>query len=902
MIKEVKYNGITTRPSDYDSPDGNLAVSLNLVNEDGGLHPLPAPKELVGFGDYQPKYIHKTAYFTHYIVVDHQTYKWVDSTELETMNNLYSFPRSVFPVSVTSSGNTLIILTNKGMYYFLWKDNDYQVLGSHLPELQLSFGLKGTTYYEAQFEIDLGQYGIQSNAIPYTEGGKYYFPDEATGLNNIITSKVLSRVNKFVGEHSGDKFIFPFFVRYAFRLYDGTLSMHSSPVLMVTNSSATPRAFIQSIFLDPEDSGLVKKIYARIGGIDYDLDCQFVDNSGHTIETALENWSDIIKSVDIFVSAPLFSYNQAGQVRGIANNTPTQQGFAVAKINSGSYYTITNTAPLIVPDYGTGIHGKMEFILPEFDNEENANVCSAANFYLLKSLSLGDVFDMSSRTTINIPENYLKTLLQYEQMTDDYDSHDTQIPQYAFPYNNRLNIANLTKRLADSHTLSYYSTYVNAVALSTECTRYNVYVFIKQGGKEYVVSSESDFASLELGKLYPLIFFYYPNPNAYKVVLVNASDTTERYEFKLERHDFLNGAYFFNGWTSSVINPDARTPGMPTASADLSVPLPNKIYTSEVENPFFFPVTGINTIGTGSIIALSTTAKALSQGQFGQFPLYAFTTDGIWALEVSSTGTYSAKQPISREVCINADSVTQLDSSVLFASDRGIMLVSGSSVSCLSDNIEAQMLDFTDLPKYQQILTAASMSASDVYYKNFLTFVKNCRMVYDYTHQRIIIFNPTLALDGNNFEYSYAYVYSLKSNLWGMMESNFVSTLNSYPDTLAVAANNKLVTFSDTDSVYTSCLLTTRPFKLDNPNVLKSVHSVIQRGLFQQGDVKTVLYGSRDLYSWHLIGSSTSHKLRHFCGSPYKYFRLVAIASLSAGKSLSGFSVDFTPRHTNNLY
>ena len=134
-------------------------------------------------------------------------------------------------------------------------------------------------------------------------------------------------------------------------------------------------------------------------------------------------------------------------------------------------------------------------------------------------------------------------------------------------------------------------------------------------------------------------------------------------------------------------NPPTGLSDYPTASPreQRIIDLPNKIYTSEINNPFHFPVLGINTIGTGTILGISSAVKALSEGQFGQFPLYAFTSEGVWALEVSNTGSYSARQPVTREVCINTNSITQIDNAVLFATNRGIMLISGSTAQCISE-------------------------------------------------------------------------------------------------------------------------------------------------------------------------------------------------------------------------
>lgn len=45
MINDIKYSGYATQPSDYECSDGELSLSLNLLNEDGGIKSLCGPKE-----------------------------------------------------------------------------------------------------------------------------------------------------------------------------------------------------------------------------------------------------------------------------------------------------------------------------------------------------------------------------------------------------------------------------------------------------------------------------------------------------------------------------------------------------------------------------------------------------------------------------------------------------------------------------------------------------------------------------------------------------------------------------------------------------------------------------------------------------------------------------------------
>jgi hypothetical protein len=394
-------------------------------------------------------------------------------------------------------------------------------------------------------------------------------------------------------------------------------------------------------------------------------------------------------------------------------------------------------------------------------------------------------------------------------------------------------------------------------------------------------------------KYHSCCYFFYPNVNAYKICITNG---TEKMYIDLTAHDYLNGAYALLDYgttrednSSSFTPPEIEEDDPSSLDADNgTVSVPSKLYTSEVNNPFFYPVTGINTIGTGTLLGICSAARALSQGQFGQFPLYAFSDEGVWALEVSSTGGYTAKQPITRDVVLGSDSITQIDSSVLFATDRGIMLVSGSQSQCISDsidNITEQTIKY--LKGCNQLLSYAGVSEQETTIVPFKTFIADCRMTYDYVNQRIIVFNAA---------YPYAYVFSLKSKLWGMMQSSITSTVNSYPEALAMDSAGNLIDFSSSDVTQNKGFFITRAIKLEMPDVLKTMDTIIQRGNFAKGHVQSALYGSRDLINWFPVWSSKDHYLRGFRGTPYKYFRIACVTYLAEGESIYGASLQFNPR------
>ena len=110
-----------------------------------------------------------------------------------------------------------------------------------------------------------------------------------------------------------------------------------------------------------------------------------------------------------------------------------------------------------------------------------------------------------------------------------------------------------------------------------------IYYFIKQDGRDIVVQGEV--YPMSIYDYAPILFLYYPNVNAYKAVIVKGLHY--RYEVQLEQHNFLNGAFYFGGWE----NPP-QTGNYPNVSSvtERTIDIPNKIYTSEVNNPFYFPL------------------------------------------------------------------------------------------------------------------------------------------------------------------------------------------------------------------------------------------------------------------------------------------------------------------------
>lgn len=325
---------------------------------------------------------------------------------------------------------------------------------------------------------------------------------------------------------------------------------------------------------------------------------------------------------------------------------------------------------------------------------------------------------------------------------------------------------------------------------------------------------------------------------------------------------------------------------------------PSLIKVSEAENPLVFPAKNSVLVGSSVVKALATNTQPITEGQFGDAPLYAFTDEGTWMLMLSQDGTYSARQPVNRDICSNPSGILQIDNAVLYPTERGIVIQQGKTSELITDPLDGNAFNFLQMYKedtQRKIIDVNKTPASDITYIPFREFMKGADMVYDYYAGRIIVYNP---------DQTYAYVYSLKSKMWGVMHSDLKKRVNIYPEAYAINKDNNIVDLYQSqlteDTPYFLC---TRPFGLDNAEAFKTIYAQIARGYFrnQRGKCGMVLYGSNDLFKWYAIHTSVDKYLRGMCGSPYKYFRLALVGSLAPDESLSGFSTEYKIRWNNKL-
>lgn len=235
MIQDITYNGYTVTPSDYSCPDGDLSSAINVIPHDSGeLQPLLPPLPVVTLAQGERLLcIHSVPGQKNYILMKPASagkfhLQWIKKTD----NLTHATPTATIGTytgfrDIALIGNTIVLATDDGLQYVLWKDDDYIKLGNRPPFTPVEFGMcrVGTLNNSEQFTIP-------ARIAPGWSGQRGQA--EASELAQ-FTQSVYGLLNPAVAESVTSKGLFyqPFFIRYAYRLFDGTYSWHSAPVLML---------------------------------------------------------------------------------------------------------------------------------------------------------------------------------------------------------------------------------------------------------------------------------------------------------------------------------------------------------------------------------------------------------------------------------------------------------------------------------------------------------------------------------------------------------------------------------------------------------------------------------------------------------------------------------------------
>ena len=838
-IKRIQLRGISRAPSDRITENGGVAESLNVVLDHTESAPVVKPKDvseelrIPSSGKIKKVFIHKGAQYENTILVksyqiiaktDDGTFVISDLSEGEEVND------------ISSIGNTVIVSTSEGPRYALYKDKKYIQIGSQIPMPTIEFfdvetKIKPDQKYQVDYnysaelgyavgldypdslyeEVDEGAQVIKG--LAYTpplgtlemEEYKAKFKLDKSTWNEINAEDKTNKseaVKKIVEElkvakdamiaANAERGILskPVWVLYALRLYDGSL-ITSMPYIM-SGGIESPvdidvLSYAQSYY---------SYFHIRLNHY-YKIGAKLHDYS----QSQLESWKDIVKGVDIYVSEDIDPHDWKNIIVDTQQAVDSDAIFTRLKVSgvSGSYIRYANSCETFAKvaefaidesfysagaesidvlrnDYVIDMAGKIrtdqrvsEDLLADEDytvylNSYSGKATVFNNKVLLteamETKQSGPTWLLSQRYNTQLAVPYLMSINPGVSLIplEEYPSWWTE---KKFPEAGNASIE------------SYEIAYSINDTINGEATVYGK----SRGGNLFTINHNRYSNS----KPVALLWMAYPDSRCNRVdIKANYNDGTHKVRsVDMKPHVYLAGVSHAYGGVLEREVASGTTKELPAENKRLEIS--NKVVVSKSDNPFFYDVASSYTFQS-KVTGLAIAAKALSQGQFGQFPLYVFTEDGIWVMETAADGSFVTSKPLSRDICVNPDSITSIDNAVVFASDKGLMLLSGSEVVNLSSYMHGR--------HYKMSADARLLVESQEDYKGyidtlvdetpFLAFLRKAKIAYDYAGNRLIC----IAADEE-----YQYIYKLDTKTWHKTkhEADLVDVINSYPECLVMA-------------------------------------------------------------------------------------------------------------------
>ena len=837
-VANIKFNGgIIHTPSDVSPMDGDLNECINLVSSDGELKPVEQPvKTNVTPRFYDDKLaavhnINENKFFVFAVYNSTNDASYINIKNETDYNPVFSHTISKEEVKwVEIVGNTLIFSTDKSMHYALYKGGTYKWLGDSLPRpvfdvkigsdddndyynhtvtepipTGVEYADSGGTereYVCLDLNNDFSYYYQQGTAFVSLENGTNQAKRYIMNNFNSKMAKLLYDIKE------NGRFIYPFFVRYALRLYDGTHTSESLPILMLPSTNINPILALmvtESIHRHGTSNagGGNGNLHLKAKG--QPLSYKFVGfvNANNANISDISEWGDIIKGVDMFLSSEIATYDSVKH--NSYENVPTKFMTYVPSItdanmfgkcyrNNACIHWITeyffNTSSGVFVNMGTtmiasnivpGYSDVFKYHLYPIESLEiseiNKKIADTNIFYKAKEYTLNDLENWgSSYRCFHNEVNYgfLVNLETKQVLKDEYLSRSRKNAKAHYSYNGRLILGGLNVEAPLWYPITEKPYYADNAD-------FELLFEIQKASRTIVVKAQGG----DVGKYRFGHYIFYPDVDCKKVYAhMNMGGNDYWAKINMAEHTGLNGSYamFDNLETLGEYleaNGVSSLDDVPAETADRYYDMSNALIMSPVSNPFAFNASNAIEVESGNILGMASMSVPMSEGQYGQYPIIVFTDNGIHAVGIANDGTFTGVSPVSSaDSLMNAPRLGQPNiisdgQSIYFITKRGLMELRGLQVRCVSEILDGRSWNHNDYVnsinasqstlQYQNIVTMLRGGITDKHSFNQTVNDGDAFLAFDYKHNRIIVTDPTRTAH---------WIYSIADRKWTKLMFN----------------------------------------------------------------------------------------------------------------------------------
>ena len=853
--KRITLSGINRSDPDSLVPDGAAMEIINLRPKDEAFRPVGTKKSwLAEAGDVA---------YLHEIDERYMAAIFYDSTGETWSYTVYDdgVKGSSYAIAggdieqlraVSSLNNTLLLVLDDS---------------GDLVSLKLVFD-RDTEKYRVFTDLpDLPMFAVSSEAVT-GDNWETYAPAQSVEANTSLIDKIYSFVLKKITEEADTYYSGPLLLMFAWEMADGTEVKQSVPL-----------RWLGSILTSSIIGGYVKiKWEAR----KIKLTCF---SSSADLNTIAVTYKDIISSLNIYITkmqAPIpgsISYDSNG------NFIPTA-------------------------------------LCPTFTTITVESLADETLFYLLKKVPLKEL-SKTFTTEGYVLEGPFGSLASNSSLTVNQNSHHSISAHNLFSYNSRIFLSNTRTKLFKGFNLDGYIMEITPEYLSKQGPIYylgaEIDIDTSEGLKtvftgwssavnyymafpgydyyDYIVFRLRDFYGYPDSRATTMRLFYKNSSGAIYLFRTFAATKVEGFNYCVFPETARNMGTYLNLMTATPLS------GINDAYTDT-----NRVQAIALDNIFSYPAENSYRIGNGEVLGLSTNAIALSSGQFGEYPLYAFTSEGVWTMRTGDGATLiNTVRPLSRDVCDNPDSILQIDGGTIFKTAKGLMMVAGAQVIELSEKAEGNYKNnIRELGNYKEALSDPLISGIHGYLcaTDILTYLSGASLSYDHIEEEIICSNP---------QHPYSWVFSLKYRAWHKISEVFAGFVAKFPKNFGKKhEGGNTILYDLTAEEYNDdipVLYETREMKIIGAGYKKIARSLVGCQL-EHNDidyrVTAQLYGSPDNLKWfrlsasNAFGNASDIVLGRSLFSCRRYICLIT-GKVKEGSYFTHIEADLEPRYSDKL-
>ena len=794
-LKKINIRGINIANSDIDVPDGSCQEIINMRYKDGSWRPAGDVSSDWTL-DYAGWILHKHPVLStdKFICYDSRFDKIyvIDMTAQSSRKEILDITGETLDY-LHHFNNVLFVVTDVSKYVFIY-DESYIT------------NISGTNYRKLEYDkIPMGQTYLTQVVTLETTATYSTYLKAMTALVEAL--EIHKKANK---SYEGE-----LMVRYAYKLFDGTYIKHSLPLYARISHDSDCKVETTSTTFGISNYP-IGNVYANI-----------IFSTAGLAE--ILKWKSIIMSLDIFVyHRDLYDYTDDDYIQPAAGT-------------------------LIV-----AMHGY----------EKTENLLEVSNYYRIASIELDELVASNSKKLEIEGE-----LQSNELLPVDSFSHHDHWGDVAYNFNSRIHFGYIKQKLFEGYSqltinddtdweTYFLPTGYSRGALGTLTLYMIVDIDTIEGSYRMIHEIPYYYPYIKAANPNILVFnhvYGYPDSRAISMALVSYDGANYKFmgNYPLEAHPILNYAYHSGldiyGKAKTVEETSGTIIGGMYTENRVQIDK-NRIQLSDIDNPFIYPAKNSYRISDSNceIRVLSSIVNVISEGQYGQFPLYVLTSIGIWLMEQGEGEiVYKTIHPLSKKVITNNNSYVQIEGGIVFSAEKSVYIMSGRTIKSISDIIEGipasylvgysaydDKINDSDLVELSTIISTI----------DFRTYLASAIFCYNAYEKELIVSNASK---------TYSYIYAFETGVWSKIDKIYSQFVNVDPSVYAIDDAGKGYDLYDAlvYDEYQHCLIQTRPIKLDSTGFKKfeRIYAEMKATIKSNTRLGFYIYGSIDGYEWKIL-------------------------------------------------